>query len=179
MGELRVLWRSCLAVRDSATPTADLSRDACSGGAEGAADAPRWRSCRAAPPRLRPMACIPGWVCGRRCWESLHPSSSAVVRLVPPGRRTKQRSAHQLLRGSARWSAVPRRWGPAAGGADRVCSRSRIGGVTDDVVIVGSPSSCQGMSQTSQAHAHRRGMDISRNSTELLRSSSASCIAGP
>ena len=46
-----------------------------------AAGEPRWRSCRAAPPRLRPMARSPGWVCSRRCRESLHPSSSAVVRL--------------------------------------------------------------------------------------------------
>ncbi len=122
-----------------------------------------WRSCRAAPPRLSPMARIPGWVCGRRGRESLHPSSSAVVRLVAPGRRTEQRSAEQLLRGSARWPAVPRRWGPAACGADRVCSRSRISGVADDVVIVGSPPSDSGMSQTSQAHAHHRGMDISHN----------------
>jgi hypothetical protein len=109
------------------------------------------------------MARIPGWVCGRRCRESLHPSGSAVVRLMASGQRTEQRSAQQLLRGSAWWPAVPRRWGPAAGGADRVCSRSRIGGVADDVVIVGSPPSGPGMSQTSQAHAHHRGMDISRN----------------
>jgi hypothetical protein len=124
---------------------------------------PRWRSCRAAPPRLRPMARIPGWVCGRRCRESLHPSGSAVVRLVASGQRTEQRSAQQLLRGSARWPAVPRRWGPAAGGADRVCSRSRIGGVADDVMVVWSPPSGPRMSQTSQAHFHHRGMDISRN----------------
>ena len=39
MGELRAKCgprRSCLVLRDSASPTADLSRDACSGGAAGA-----------------------------------------------------------------------------------------------------------------------------------------------
>jgi hypothetical protein len=35
-GPQYVLRRSCLVLRDSATPTADLSRDACSGGAAGA-----------------------------------------------------------------------------------------------------------------------------------------------
>jgi hypothetical protein len=53
------------------------------------------------------MTRIHGWVCGRRCRESLHPSSSTVVRLVASGLRTEQHSAQQLLRGSARWPAVP------------------------------------------------------------------------
>ncbi len=93
----------------------------------------------------------------------MHPSSSAVVRPVASGQRTKQRSAQQLLRGSARWPKAPRRWGPASGGADRVCSRSRICGVANDVVAVWSSPSGPGMSQTSRALAHRRGMDTSRN----------------
>ena len=45
----------------------------------------------------------------------------------------------------------------------RVYNRSRIGGVADDVVVVRSPPSGPEMSQTSQAHAHRRGMDVCRN----------------
>jgi hypothetical protein len=58
---------------------------------------------------------------------------------------------------------------PAVGGLrpavpSRVCNRSRIGGVADDVVVVRSSPSGPEMSQTSQAHAHRRGMDVCRNS---------------
>ncbi len=45
----------------------------------------------------------------------------------------------------------------------RVCSQSRIGGVADEAVVVGSSPSGPGMSQTSQAHAHRRGVDMCRN----------------
>ncbi len=126
-----------------------------------AADVLRWRSCRAAPLRLRPMASIPDWVCGRRCRVSLHPSSSAVIRLVASGQQTKQRSAQQLLHGSARWPAAVGVLRPAV--TNRVCSRSGIGGVADGVVGVGSSPSGPGISQSSQAHAHRRGMEISRN----------------
>ena len=38
-----------------------------------------------------------------------------------------------------------------------------MGGVADDVVLVRSPPSGPEMYQTSQAHAHRRGMDVCRN----------------
>ena len=51
----------------------------------------------------------------------------------------------------------------------RVCNRSRIGGVADDVVVVRSPPSGPEMSQTSQAHARRIGMDVSRDTCRIRR----------
>ena len=131
-----------------------------------AAVAPRWRSCQAAPPRLRPLTRSPGWVCGRRCRESLHLSSSAVVRPVASGQRTAEhRRAQQLLRCSALCPAVPRRWDPAAGGAEQ--GRGR-GGAAQQLRHLGPPAAdlrCSGsMGELRAKYGPRRSCLVLRDS---------------
>ncbi len=139
-----------------------------------------WRPCQPCP--SRPAACAPR----RRSAEQLLRDSALAWPTFPDGckagsaesRRTQAALLWLLTREPS--SVVPSSYSvappydlqsPSVGSRQpavpsRECNQSRICGITNDVVVVRSSPSSPGMSQTSQAHAQRRCMDLYHNTDE-------------